>query len=549
MNLAQEINAMETIVEKQEQNQNEKIYLNVNTVMDAISRKQEEILTLQEIYQVYPDAALKELQSIVISMAREAVDKQHNYKDTMDIILPSNELVSKSDILEAVERMEESIDYHQEKIKQRLEHNATELEQYLKKRNMSKEYIREVKSAYVKEGALTETLEKDILKHITDFLVDHHESESTIQMVSEITSKDLKDLENKFLNFRQRFSEENKDSNFLLQYSNISYIPLSSYPNTLDGLYHFARDYGISKTVIDDIIKDDFTTKNKEVVWNILVQNKMVNPSEKPEIISDIRSVFEEELGSKVQKVQKEEHHGLSAQQEFTNLCRGMSISYSKIDELTASISKNNGKLMLNDGRSIYKVLKEDILPEQQKRLPVNGSKEEKREAYLKLIKERQQFFQNIYKCGAEVKKDPHQIIGDNKGKKIIKSQKNNSDVSKSIVAATFALEKNVYKKLKEKIFGTLNQNIKLGSMAHLKGVEVQIEAIEIYDTNSDELYYSKGETLKQMIKDNKINPNHKLQMRCYVVAENGFTTWVEYPSRDFVVQEETTTIRKNQVK
>lgn len=542
MELYKDIEELDTILNREDENKNTDEYLNVNTVMDAINNKIEEVHTLEAPYQTYPDATLKALQSKVMELSMEALEKIKDAKTKETIVLPSSELVSKEDVLEAVLQAEESINYHQEKLNKLLQENAEKFAQYLKDMNVSDDYARIMKEDYIKNGIVTDQMKSGIVSHVNDFLKEKHETEETRTMVKEFIEQQLNDLKTGLSQFERPLSSYSTYSMpiFLMKNVNISYIPLMSYKDTKEGLYHFARDYGIKSQMIDKIVEEGYTKENKEKIWRILQDNGIkLNTENSQKIIA----LFDQQFSEKVEKVRKElkkeenkETEEVIAKQAFTDICKNMSFSDHQIDELLNSVSVNNGKLQFADGTSMYQKLRKEIMPMQQKQITKNTTKEELNE----LIRQRQEFFQNIYQYRANVKKDPNQLIL----RKIIRTEKYQGNLQEQIEKSVVASNKHFLSKTKNRFFLEADLNINVGSIGKIKEsdevMEVTVEALEIYNPQTGKLERSRtpGVSFNQMIQENNIDPKSKLKFSITIQNKEGAFFTIKYPSRMFLLEE-----------
>ena len=127
--------------------------LSVSTVLEAINHVQEENSLVEDLYTTLENKQLELLKNQVAQMSRIAVDemKEEMKGSKPDVELPSGELVSKQEVLEAIKTLEKDMNAFETARKERIQSFWEELEAYLKTRNIDDEEIQIFKGKYEEE--------------------------------------------------------------------------------------------------------------------------------------------------------------------------------------------------------------------------------------------------------------------------------------------------------------------------------------------------------------------------------------------------------------
>ena len=127
-------------------------------------------------------------------MSRIAVDemKEEMKGSKPDMELPSGELVSKQEVLEAIKTLEKDMNAFETARKERIQSFLEKLEAYLKTRNIDDEEIQIFKGKYEEEGCLTVELTDEIKTAILASLEKQHMNENAKAMASEMLDEELK---------------------------------------------------------------------------------------------------------------------------------------------------------------------------------------------------------------------------------------------------------------------------------------------------------------------------------------------------------------------
>ncbi len=552
MNLRDEIEAMDQLLDVDEDGYVSDEKLNVNTVLEAITQKQEEILSMEEVYRVYPEEALHALQKEVMMLAKMAVTQTKDTKEKEDIQLSEVEFISRSAVLEAVSRIEDQINYHKEKLETVLTMQADSLGDYLEKRNVAPKEIAKIKDYYLKHGEITEDLRNEVLGYIGNFLQSKNENAGNIDMVKEVVENELDSIRLTFSNYALaprtlRYAK----THALLKFSSVPYIDFDKYLEKDHGFSMFIKDYKIDTKLAENLIDGKNSSKDMDTLWQNLVEQNMINLNSSNQ--EEVRKQFENDMNKLIdhQKNSKEKVASNNKEEtittHFRTLCKNMSFTDHQTNELLEVMKENKKPLQFKNGQGLYRVLKEQIIPAQQKKIPMNGNREETIRACQQLIKERQEFFQNVYQYSSMIKKDPDQHIQLSEGKKIIKQRKNtDTKVSKNIFAAVISRENAALQKFRNRYFKRGNYSLTVGSMVRIPfdnapELEVRVNAIKVFDETNMRPYYSAspGETIEELMQMHQLNEKHKLSFGCEIYTEDGRHRWIEYdPFHSFAYDE-----------
>lgn len=173
--------------------------LSVSTIINAINQFQEQRLVVEDVYSSVTKEQLDVLKQKVAHFSRLSVDeiKEKAKLTKEDIVLPSGELISKEEVLEAVRAFSEEMNHFYYMATTRAEMFWEELEEYLKTRNLSEEQREEIHAKYSEVGYLTEELADEIKQTILTSLEEQNLNESAKDMASEMLEIELKEKKKK----------------------------------------------------------------------------------------------------------------------------------------------------------------------------------------------------------------------------------------------------------------------------------------------------------------------------------------------------------------
>lgn len=561
MSLKNEIEKMDTLMMKLEQNKNESPYLNLNTIFDSLLNREQELLTLEVPYRSYALSEISNLTDFIFECAKKTITNIRELKEKDNIELPSGEYISKIDVLEAISLFEERIEYQDAIVTKKIEENANILGNILVKRNLSENYISEVIEKYKKQGFLTEDLNKDIIKHVKELLTSRGETDDTINLATDVVGGELEELALELNNLSKP-----------IKYTNANYVAiklsvrLSKYENTQEDFMRFANDYKIDNNLMNKLMNEEPTKEDMNELWkqfsSHLPEFKLEGQI-KPELEERIHVVFDQEFNKKLnaykesssKQIKEEPKENNSKEDEvqvaFRKICKNMNFSDKKINELVSSVKNDHGKFKFADGTSMYKELKEQMAIQQkdiyQKINSGKLSEEESKQELLNLISKRQEFFQNIYQYGSMMEKGTNgkeYLSKGHKIKSVLHSEKLNEKLKTSVSVAT-SLKKHKYiQKLRNRLMRHANYELKVGDVGNIHDVNFSVNVIKITDlaNNHDpKIYYitNRAQTIEEFMEINNIS-GKGIKIECQVTTEAGDDLNLPYdPYHPFVTIEE----------
>lgn len=482
--------------------------LSVSTIINAINQFQEQRLVVEDVYSSVTKEQLDVLKQKVAHFSRLSVDeiKEKAKLTKEDIVLPSGELISKEEVLEAVRAFSEEMNHFYYMATTRAEMFWEELEEYLKTRNLSEEQREEIHAKYSEVGYLTEELADEIKQTILTSLEEQNLNESAKDMASEMLEIELKEKkEEEEKNFDELLKKAPHPlRSFHQHHTECPIIPLDRYKDTKEDLFKFAKDFGIDKKLIDDLIDQSNKEEAMGKIWQQLEDNHCILTDDQKQK-DDIYQTLKNDLNHKIKKVVI-----LTPTEALPEIYKKMGFDEKEISKLIENAHKTG-----TPGKEFYKKARKSLFQQQEElRKKTEASikngqgsvrrNKELKEDYLAMIRERQKTFENIYTLNRRIKKDDLQANLDPNTFEIIKEEKINIDkktknsIKKSTVASQ---EYQKHKLLKTLLHRHVNKNLAVGDVVMVEGMEYPITALSVVSKEKELMTVTPGETIEDLMK------------------------------------------------
>ena len=155
---------LEELIDKLEKEEvTETDALSTNTVLEAIDHVINESSQVEDYLTSLETDQLEKLKKEISNLSHDAITylKNSNH-DKEDVKLASGELVSKSEVLEAIRRFKDTKGVLNEEQRMLVDGFWKKLEEYLKTRNISEARLNNIKADYYEDGCLTYDLKSKI---------------------------------------------------------------------------------------------------------------------------------------------------------------------------------------------------------------------------------------------------------------------------------------------------------------------------------------------------------------------------------------------------
>ena len=197
---------------------------------------------------------MKKIEFKAFEALQEEISKRKNSTKGETVILESGEEINDSQIDESVERILVEV----EKLRKEAVMNGllVDFVNYLKSRNVSEDKIDTFKEEYIKSG-ITPELKDKITNEIVNFLKNNDYDEETIEMSKNMVDEEIKKYAQSEVNCNFEKILNNKDQlrkRIYKSFSSIPIIQIKNYPNNIEGIKKFGKDYGISSELIDKLL-------------------------------------------------------------------------------------------------------------------------------------------------------------------------------------------------------------------------------------------------------------------------------------------------------
>ena len=487
--------------------------LSVSTVLEAINHVQEENSLVEDLYTTLENKQLELLKNQVAQMSRIAVDemKEEMKGSKPDMELPSGELVSKQEVLEAIKTLEKDMNAFETGRKERIQSFLEKLEAYLKTRNIDDEEIQIFKGKYEEEGCLTVELTDEIKTAILASLEKQHMNENAKAMASEMLDEELKQKKaEEIKNFNETIEHAPHPlrSSYLKNYVECPIIPLDRYKNNKEELYRFSKDYGINKELIDDLLNEKSNKEQKEEaikkIWQQLEDNHCILTDDQDQK-EDIYQTLKNDLNAKMKEIVK-----LSPKGALQKIYNKLGFDEKQTTKLLENAIKNG-----TPGKDFYKVARKNLLQRQEEMRKKteasikagNGSvrnNQSLKNDYLQMIRERQQMFENLYSLNRMVHKEQNNVLIEPNTFEIVKEEKVkvNPQTKKKIKESTIATHEYTKRKiLKTLLHRHVNKNLAVGDVVMVEGMEYPITALSVVSKEKELMTVTPGETIEDLMK------------------------------------------------
>lgn len=482
--------------------------LSVSTIINAINQFQEQRLVVEDVYSSVTKEQLDVLKQKVAHFSRLSVDeiKEKAKLTKEDIVLPSGELISKEEVLEAVRAFSEEMNHFYYMATTRAEMFWEELEEYLKTRNLSEEQREEIHAKYSEVGYLTEELADEIKQTILTSLEEQNLNESAKDMASEMLEIELKEKkEEEEKNFDELLKKAPHPlRSFHQHHTECPIIPLDRYKDTKEDLFKFAKDFGIDKKLIDDLINQSNKEEAMGKIWQQLEDNHCILTDDQKQK-DDIYQTLKNDLNAKMKEIVK-----LSPKGALQKIYNKLGFDEKQTTKLLENAIKNG-----TPGKDFYKVARKNLLQQQEEMRKKteasikagNGSvrnNQSLKNDYLQMIRERQQMFGNLYSLNRMVHKEQNNVLIEPNTFEIVKEEKVkvNPQTKKKIKESTIATHEYMKRKiLKTLLHRHVNKNLAVGDVVMVEGMEYPITALSVVSKEKELMTVTPGETIEDLMK------------------------------------------------
>ena len=435
---------------------------------------------------------MKKIEFKAFEALQEEISKRKNSTKGETVILESGEEINDSQIDESVERILVEV----EKLRKEAVMNGllVDFVNYLKSRNVSEDKIDTFKEEYIKSG-ITPELKDKITNEIVNFLKNNDYDEETIEMSKNMVDEEIKKYAQSEVNCNFEKILNNKDQlrkRIYKSFSSIPIIQIKNYPNNIEGIKKFGKDYGISSELIDKLLLKENVSDVINKIADELEQKHCFLGNEEEN--KKIREFFIEDMQDKISNLEANKEENLIKPSEALN------IIYTEMGFSAEEKEKfiNNAKVKGTPGKEFYKIAKEKLDKQQAsmaKRVEslteeVKGKKRKKlskankelvMEEYKDLIRMRQQAFNNLYSLNRMVKKGDEKAVVSSKTYNIIDVKKaKNTKVSRNVKKETIKSDVKLKNKIINSIFkNKLNKDLAVGNLVKIENQVYQITALK----------------------------------------------------------------------
>lgn len=405
---------------------------------------------------------LKEIQNNVIKSLSKIVSDKKALNQLETLILDSGEQIGSRHIEEAVKRI--ILESRKEEIEKHIINDYLEKEfsKYLESRNLPNDKINYLVNKFIENGVNKE-LKKEIKTSIIENLKANNYDSESINSIESIIVDEIDKLFNN-IDIEEILKDGIKpDYNTYKEYISLPLLQIKTYDSTTNGIKQFGLDYGISSSLINNLLsnKDQEETlnnivaelenhgtflgneqENKFIIENFKEEmaNKVnnlndnyINPEEALNQIYDELGIKEEDKKNFIQNIKAKGSPGKNYYKLMRQtLERQKSDEYARIKTLLDEVKSKNGKKVKKKLSSVNKKLVQDD--------------------YKEIIKMRQQMFNDIYNLNIMVVNDSKTLVP-NKTYKIVNVRKaKDSKITNQIKKETIKKHINWKNKLKERI-------------------------------------------------------------------------------------------------
>ena len=559
---------LEELIDKLEKEEvTETDTLSTNTVLEAIDHVIDENSQIEDYLTSLETDQLEKLKKEISNLSHDAITylKNSNH-DKEDVELASGELVSKSEVLEAIRRFKDTKGVLNEEHRMLVDGFWKQLEEYLKTRNISEARLNNIKADYYEDGCLTYDFKVKIKNCILSSLKEQQLNENIMKLADEVVEQELKqkmeDEENNFKNLIIQAPHPLRSQH--LHKCKKPIIPLDHYDNTKEGFALFAKDYGLSEESINNLFSQGVNDETVGAIWEELENNRCILTND-PNMIQEIYRVLMNDLKYKVARV-----GSMSPKKVLTNIYQSLGFNEERTNTLL-----NNAMANGCPGKGFYSELRQNMLNQQTKlsnkykredpfkdvdmstlsymeKWKMRGKKlkhiyfsersdEEKqamKEDYRRMIQERQNAFSNLYQLNRTVQKETKAQTEKNINVnpytfEIIDKKKINDaqrvKTKQMVQVATVASKKHDDKKILRTFLNRhVDKDIAIGDYINLDGELYPITAISVDSGSQEKMAIHEGTTIKELME--KLNMKSlKKGYFALAITVDGKYKWIDY--------------------
>ena len=488
----------------------------INDVIGNLERKRSAVYSTDK---KIPTLELNELKEVLRKSIKDAIKSQKNKISISDIML-DGEYVDEYQLEEGVNRLlkeGELLEIESNIIKME---SLKKFDEYLTKRNFSKEDKEKLKKEYLNYG-ITNELKDEIISGIVEYLQKNNYDSQTIEMSKNVVEEEIQKMKENEFNINFDDFIDNYYPPKRTQHKKLASLPIiqvQNYPATVEGLKKFGNDYGIKEELLNDLLNNSNKNEILNKVADELENNHMFLGTDEENKI--IRRFFIEEMKEKINQINDN---------RVINPIEALDMIYSELgfsDEEKESFL-SNAKQKGTPGKDFYKKAIDKLNEEQtemykkiesltemvgvkeRKKIKMvkhlsSESKEVIKEDYRDLIRRSQQIFENMYNLNHMVKQGVNENVVSAKSYKIVneKPSKNSTTINK-IKKVTIKAQMNLRDKIKNFLFNNNKDlNLAVGDFVKIKDEVLPILALKVNDL----IVTSKNSSIKNIMKQNNLS-------------------------------------------